>query len=366
MRAYGIEMRRPDDFHVHLREPGGLLDEVLPATVRNFGRALIMPNLTEPIVTGEQAVAYRQRILKRACKLLSPGADFEPLMTIKLTPETTAETIHEAFDCGVVAAKLYPDNPPDSKAGEVTTGSGGGIYEFTIPGPLMPVFAAMEELGMVLPVHAETPDEFVMDRETHFVEKYVSVWAEAFPKLKIVIEHATTLKSLRVALKYENVACSITAHHLLLTLDDVIGGKLRHHNFCKPVAKTRKDREALIKAATSGDPSFFFGSDSAPHRNTAKESGSAGCFTSLVALPIVAQVFERVNELNRFEPFMSIIGARFYGKPLNEGYVKLVRERWQVPYALGLESGEVKSGGIAPMDVVPFMAGEYLDWSVAA
>lgn len=322
-----IEIRTPDDWHVHLRD-GDMLRAVLAATSNVFARALVMPNIDPPVVDADQALAYRERIVLALDKVGDHA--FQPMMTIKLTPSTTKGMIVNAVAVGVLAAKLYPDRPPGKVGAEMTTNAVGGIYDYDLDGHFGDTLRVMQTEGMVLCVHAEMPDIFVMDREAKFLGAYIGDWAEAFPRLRIVIEHATTKEALDLARKWDRVACSITAHHLVMTLDDVVGGRISPHNFCKPVAKTPEDRQALIVAATSGDPSFFFGSDSAPHLRNTKEaySGSAGCFTAPVALPLLAGVFEDAGALGKLEAFVSENGARFYGVPLNERMLILTQEVW--------------------------------------
>lgn len=329
-----ITIRRPDDWHVHLRD-GALLGAVASDTARHFARALVMPNLTPPVRTGEEALAYRERILA-----VTEGLDFTPLMTIKVLPETTAEWVAGAKQAGVVAGKLYPQG--------VTTNSEDGWSEIEV---LDDAFAAMEEAGLVLSLHGEAPDAFCLDRELRFVEDTLPSIAERFPKLRIVLEHVSTRAGVAAVRELSNVAGTITAHHLHLTLDDVIGGSLHPHHFCKPVAKRPDDRDALIAAALESD-SFFLGTDSAPHLRANKEcsSGCAGLYTAPVALGLVAEVFDAQNALQHLESFTSERGARFYEVPLNEGQVTLRRGEWAVPADFG--------------GVVPMRAGETLSWQV--
>ncbi|MBL4846580.1 MAG: dihydroorotase [Planctomycetes bacterium] len=329
-----ITIRRPDDWHVHLRD-GALLGAMAGDTAGHFARALVMPNLTPPVRTGEEALAYRARILA-----VTHGLEFTPLMTIKLLPETTAECVAAAKEAGVVAGKLYPQG--------VTTNSEDGWSEIEV---LHTAFAAMEEAGLVLSLHGEAPDAFCLDRELRFVEDTLPSIAERFPKLRIVLEHVSTRAGVAAVSELANVAGTITAHHLHLTLDDVIGGALRPHHFCKPVAKRPEDREALIAAALGND-SFFLGTDSAPHLQADKESpsGCAGVYTAPVALGLVAEVFEAHSALSQLESFTSERGARFYEVPLNEGQLTLRRGEWAVPTDFA--------------GVVPMRAGQSLAWQV--
>jgi dihydroorotase len=329
-----ITIRRPDDWHVHLRD-GALLGAVASDTARHFARAMVMPNLTPPVRTGEQALAYRERILA-----VTQGLDFTPLMTIKVLPETTAEWVAGAKRAGVVAGKLYPQG--------VTTNSEDGWSQIEV---LDDAFAAMEAAGLVLSLHGEAPDAFCLDREQRFVEDTLPSIAERFPKLRIVLEHVSTRAGVAAVMELTNVAGTITAHHLHLTLDDVIGGALRPHHFCKPVAKRPEDRDALIAAALDSD-SFFLGTDSAPHLRADKEcpSGCAGAYTAPVALGLVAEVFDAHDALQQLESFTSERGARFYEVPLNEGRVTLRRGEWAVPADFA--------------GVVPMRAGQTLAWQV--
>lgn len=333
-----LRIWQPDDFHVHLRQ-GELLDHVLAPTALIYGRALVMPNLTPPILTGADALAYRHRIQDGATAL--GATTFEPLMTIKLVGTTTPRTITEAKNAGVIAGKVYPEG--------VTTNSEDGVKNMT---SLWPAFAQMETEGMVLCLHGETPGVFCMDRESHFLDTLDEL-ANVFPKLRIVLEHVTTEDAVMMVEELpDTVAATITVHHLLLTLDDVVGDKLRPHHFCKPIAKREQDRRRLVVAATSGSPKFFLGTDSAPHLRDTKEcaSGCAGIYTSPVAMEVLAELFEREGRLERLEAFTSAFGARFYGLPLNERYVDLEKvDPYLVPERL-------------PGDIVPFRAGENLHW----
>ena len=333
-----LRIRQPDDFHVHLRQ-GEMLEHVLAPTALIYGRALVMPNLTPPILTGKDAMEYRQRIKRLALALGAPT--FEPLMTIKLVSSTTPATITEAKKAGVIAGKLYPEG--------VTTNSEDGVKNMT---SMWPAFAQMEMEDMVLCLHGETPGVFCMDREAHFLRTLEEL-VKVFPKLRIVLEHVTTAQAVDLIDSFpSNVAATITVHHLLLTLDDVVGGMLKPHHFCKPIAKRVKDREALVQAATGGSPRFFLGTDSAPHARGTKEcaSGCAGVYTSPVAMEVLAELFEREASLEHLEKFTSAYGALFYGLPLNERYVDLEKvEPYTVPEHL-------------PGDIVPFKAGEKLHW----
>lgn len=331
----GFMMRRPDDWHVHMRQ-GRILEIVAPLTARYFARALVMPNTNPPILTGTDAERYRSEIAA-----VSDRA-FEPLLTIKVTPDTTPEMVRLAKSASVVAGKLYPEG--------VTTGADvGGVRDFRA---LWPVFEAMQDIGMVLCLHGELPEASVLQREHAFLPMLVEI-AESFPDLRVVLEHVSTAAGVDAVRALRNVAATITAHHLVLTIDDVIADSGLHvHHFCKPLAKTARDRDAIVKAATSGDSQFFFGSDSAPHSRDQKESGRApaGVFSAPVAISVLAQVFDDAGALDHLEKFASVNGAQFYGLPLNEGSIELLASPWVVPSSYE--------------DLVPFRAGERLGWRV--
>lgn len=329
-----IKIRKPDDFHVHLRT-GDLLTTVLPCTANVFSRALVMPNANPPILTAEDAKQYRQEILR-----LAP-AGFEPLMTIKLTDYTKPEMVRQAKKAGVIALKAYP-------AG-VATNSQDGIPDFLA---LYSVFEEMAKVGMVLSIHGEKPGVNCLYAEEEFLPTLKDI-AETFPRLKIVMEHITTGAAVKtISGLPDNVSATITAHHLHLTFSDVVSDKIRPHNFCWPIAKTVENRRALILAATSGNQKFFFGSDSAPHLRLKKESAEAspGIFSAPVALLLLATIFEERNALDRLENFVSRFGAEFYGLSLNEGSISLVPKLTEIPKEIA--------------GIVPFMAGEKLLWGV--
>lgn len=335
-----LTITRPDDFHLHLRQDGDL-DCLVSITSRVFARALAMPNLRPPVLTAADAQSYRHQILRSAVRY--GDRRFEPLMTIQLVDATTPEIVAEASEAGVVAGKLYP-------AG-VTTNSRNGVADIET---LYPVFAEMEARGMVACVHGEMPGVYCLDREKAYLTPLIRL-AKAFPKLKIVLEHVSTEVGVRTVkeLLPETVAATITAHHLLLTLDDVVGDGLQPHHFCKPLPKRPEDRAALIEAATGGSPKFFFGSDSAPHVKGAKEraDGCAGVFSAPVALPTLAEVFEGRDALHRLEAFVSMHGADFYGLPRNAGTITLRKEPWTAPLTIDRR-------------FVPFRSGETLSWKI--
>jgi dihydroorotase len=330
-------MRKPDDFHLHLRN-GALLRAVLPHTARQFKRAVIMPNTAQPILNGTDLCAYRTEILEAA-----NGCGFQPLMTIQIVEDTMPHTVVEARNAGAVAGKIYPRG--------MTTNSANGVSNYKA---IYPTLAAMEECGMLALFHGESPDPevFCLDREVEFL-KILRDMARTFPHLKIVMEHCTTARGVYcVSDLDDNVAATITVHHLFLTLNDVIGDKLEPHHFCKPVAKRPGDRAALLAVAMSDDPKFFLGTDSAPHLRGAKEctSGCAGVYTAPVAIPLLFDLFNQNGKQDAFENFCSGFGADFYGLPRNQEKILLVPEKWSVP----------------PMyeGIVPFWAGKEIGWRV--
>lgn len=346
-----LRIRMPDDFHAHLRQ-GAMLRSVLPYTAGVFGRALVMPNTEPPIETAEDVNRYAEEIWRAATSEYTTNSSFQPLMTIKLTRRTTPGIVHAARAAGAVAAKFYPE-------GATTNASGGYGSLREVP---RDVLAAIAASGLVLSIHAEDPSAFVMDREARFLGQIDDVLGRY--RLRVVVEHLTSRVGVEWVRSHDShyVAATITAHHLWTTLDDVVGGGLDPHAFCKPVPKTPDDRQALIDAATEGDDDrrFFFGSDSAPHPRGRKEcaSGCAGAFTAPVALPLLAEVFESAcshNWVHALEEFVSKHGARFYGwtnagMEFNRGSVTLAPEAWKVP---------------AEIDgVVPFLAGREMRWRV--
>jgi dihydroorotase len=340
-----IVLRQPDDWHVHLRD-GPMLSFAVDFTARQFARAIVMPNLVPPVTTAAAASAYRQRILEA----LPEGRDFTPLMTAYLTDEIDPGEIARGHESGVfTACKLYP-------AG-ATTNSASGVTDVR---KIWPVLERMQEIGMPLLVHGEvvSPDIDIFDREAVFIEQVLAPVIEAFPDLKVVLEHITTEDSVRfIETAGPNLAGTITAHHLRIERNDMFDGGLRPHAYCLPVAKRRRHREALRKAAVSGNPKFFLGTDSAPHRRQDKESacGCAGIFSAPVALESYAQTFEEEGALDRLEAFASQFGPRFYGLPLNTGHVKL--ERMASPVPATLTEDEI--------EIVPFHAGQSLSWRFA-
>jgi dihydroorotase len=341
-----LTLARPDDWHLHVRD-GAALASVIPHTAQQFGRAIIMPNLSPPVTTTELALAYRERILA----VVPDASGFIPLMTLYLTDNTSADEILRAKQSGhVYAVKLYP-------AG-ATTHSDAGVTDIRNTHAAL---AAMEEHGLPLLVHAETtdPDIDVFDRETVFIDRHLQPLAEKFPRLKIVLEHVTTREGVDfVSGSPDTVAATVTAHHLLLNRNAMFTGGLRPHAYCLPVLKREQHRAALVSAATGGNKKFFLGTDSAPHPRDAKESacGCAGIYSAHAALELYAQVFEAAGALDRLEGFACRHGADFYGLPRNTGTLTLQKTDWQVPddYPLGSSS------------MVPLFAGETLHWRVIA
>ena len=336
MASQTLTIRRPDDWHVHLRD-GEMLRTVAPFTARQFARAIVMPNLVPPITTVEAAAAYRDRIVA------ATGRGFTPLMTCYLTDQADPDELARGYAEGVwVAAKLYP-------AG-ATTNSASGVTDIR---NIHPALERMQAIGMVLCVHGEVtdPDIDVFDRETVFIEHVLSKIVDAFPALKIVFEHITTAEAVDfVAEAGPNVAATVTPHHLIVNRNAIFAGGLRPHAYCLPVAKRERHRLAVRKAATAGSPKFFLGTDSAPHARSAKESacGCAGIFNAPCALESYATVFEEEGALDRFEAFAAENGARFYGLPLNGSTITLQKDAIDVPQEID--------------GLVPFHAGETLRW----
>jgi dihydroorotase len=334
-----LTIRRPDDWHVHLRD-GDMLKTVAPYTARQFARAIVMPNLVPPITSVQAAVAYRERIAAAA------GPGFTPLMTAYLTDDISSDEMARGQEQGVwIAAKLYP-------AG-ATTNSASGVTDIR---RIYPVLEGMERIGMVLCVHGEVtdPDVDVFDREAVFIDRVLTDVVRDFPGLKIVFEHITTADAADFVVSAgDNVAATVTPQHLIINRNAIFAGGLRPHAYCLPVAKREEHRLAVCKAATSGSPKFFLGTDSAPHSREAKESscGCAGIFNAPFALESYATVFEEEGALDKLEAFASENGPLFYGLPLNDGTVTLQRSAVEVPEEIG--------------GVVPFHAGETLGWKFA-
>ena len=339
-----ITIRRPDDWHVHLRD-GNMLEAVARYTSAQFARAIVMPNLSSPIVTAAAAAAYRERILTA----VPENSDFTPLMTAYLTDVSNPQEVADGFASGVfTAAKLYPAN--------ATTNSTHGVTDIS---NIIPVLEKMQDIGMPLLIHGEVTDADVdiFDREAVFIEKILSGLADDLPALKIVLEHITTAGAVEfVGAAGPNIAATITPHHLHINRNAIFEGGIRPHAYCLPIAKRERHRLALRKAATSGSPKYFLGTDSAPHEIDAKESacGCAGIFNAPFALESYAAVFDEEHALDRLEGFASEHGARFYGLPLNEGTINLERAAISVAEEINVGSASV----------VPFHAGQQLDWKI--
>jgi dihydroorotase len=344
IQAETLTIRRPDDWHVHLRD-GDMMRSVLPYTARQFARAIVMPNLSPPITDVAATIAYRERIIAA----LPAGAEFTPLMTAYLTDSTNPDEMQRGFDEGVfTAAKLYPAN--------ATTGSAHGVTNIAA---IMPVLERMQAIGMPLLIHGEVTDNDVdiFDREAVFIERILSPLMRDLPALKIVFEHITTQDAADFVLDAPgNIAATITPQHLHLNRNAMLVGGIRPHAYCLPVAKREKHRLALRKAAVSGSSKFFLGTDSAPHEKSAKESacGCAGIFNAPFAMESYAAVFDEENALDKLEGFASLNGPAFYGLPVNQGTITLERSAVKVPGILPA----------ADTGIVPFHAGEELSWKM--
>ena len=339
-----LTITRPDDWHLHLRD-GALMQSVLPDTARQFARAIVMPNLKPPVTTTLQALEYRQRILAA----LPANAAFEPLMTLYLTDNTSADEIRKAHESGIVhAVKLYP-------AG-ATTNSDAGVTDIR---KTYSALAEMQRCGMPLLVHGEVTDPAidVFDREAVFIERVMMPLLRDLPGLRVVFEHITTRDAVQfVESAPDNIAATITAHHLLYNRNAMFSGGIRPHYYCLPVLKRELHRAALGVAAVSGNPKFFLGTDSAPHAQSAKETscGCAGIYTAHAAMEFYAQAFEQLGALDKLEGFASFFGADYYRLPRNTDTITLRREDWQVPASVGF--GEQR--------LVPLCAGETMMWKL--
>lgn len=339
-----LTLTRPDDWHLHVRD-GAALAAVVPHSARQFGRALIMPNLKPPVTTAAQAMAYRERILAA----VPAGLDFQPLMSLYLTDNLPPDEIRRARAAGVVAAKLYP-------AG-ATTNSDAGVTDIR---KTYPTLEAMQREGLLLLVHGEVTDPAidVFDREKVFIDTQLIPLRADFPELKIVVEHITTREAAQyVGASDRFTAGTITAHHLLYNRNAIFTGGIRPHYYCLPVLKREEHRQALVQAATSGSGKFFLGTDSAPHAAHLKEhaSGCAGCYTALSALELYAEAFDAAGALDRLEAFASVDGPAFYGLPRNTGTVTLRRESWTLPESVPFGEAQLK----------PLRGGETLAWRLA-
>jgi len=337
-----ITLIRPDDWHIHLRD-GAALQTTVPHAAHQFARAIVMPNLRPPVTTTGSARAYRERILAA----VPAGLAFEPLMTLYLTDNTSAEEIRAARDSGIVhGVKLYP-------AG-ATTNSDSGVTNLE---RVYPALEAMAETGLPLLVHGEVtdPEVDIFDRELRFIEDRLAPLLQRFPGLRVVLEHITTRDAVQfVRAAPEGVAATITAHHLLLNRNHMLVGGIRPHHYCLPVLKRETHRQALVEAAISGEPRFFLGTDSAPHAREDKESacGCAGMYTAPSAIELYAEAFDAAGALDRLEDFASRFGPAFYGLPVNSDTITLEQTDWELPtsYPFGDTS------------VVPLRAGATVHW----
>lgn len=339
-----LTITRPDDWHLHLRD-GAALQAVLPHTVRQFARAIAMPNLKPPVRTVTEAAAYRDRIIAA----IPEGQTFEPLMTLYLTDNTSPKEIIAAKESGFVkAVKYYP-------AG-ATTNSDFGLTDIRNGDR---VFEAMQAVDLPLLLHGEVTDKTVdmFDREQVFIEQYLIPLKEKFPKLRIVLEHITTSDAVKFVLSADsNIAATITPQHLLLNRNSIFQGGIRPHFYCLPILKRETHRQALIEAATSGNPKFFLGTDSAPHARDKKETscGCAGCYSALHALELYAEAFESVDALDKLEAFASFHGADFYRLPRNTEKITLTKKTWRIPDELPFPDA----------GLVPLRAGEEITWQM--
>lgn len=341
-----LTMRRPDDWHLHLRD-GEMLEAVLPETTRHFARAIIMPNLVPPVVTSQQAVAYRERIIAA----VPEGADFTPLMTLYLTEATDPEDVRAAYAAGIATAvKLYP-------AG-ATTNSASGVRDFD---KVRPVLEVMAEIGMPLCVHGEMTnnDIDIFDREAVFIDKVLKPLRKKVPDLRVVMEHVTTQDAVDyVRDSHKNLAATITTHHLIINRNHILAGGIKPHFYCLPVAKREAHRIALVQAAVSGDKRFFLGTDSAPHTdpNKLQACGCAGIFTAPNTMSCLAEVFDVAGRIAKLEDFASLNGPRFYGLPPNDETITLTKGD-PVHYPAQIETAD------GPVTV--FDPGFDLHWRVA-
>ncbi len=340
-----LTLTRPDDWHLHVRD-GDALATVVPHTAAQFGRAIIMPNLRPPVTTTEAALAYKARIQAA----VPPGVAFEPLMTLYLTDKLPADEIQRAKDAGVVAAKLYP-------AG-ATTNSDAGVTDLK---KIYKTLDAMQRAGLLLLVHGEvtSPEIDLFDREAVFIDQQLIPLRRDFPELKIVFEHITTREAAQYVQESDRfLGATLTAHHLLYNRNAIFTGGIRPHYYCLPVLKRETHRLALLAAATSGNPKFFLGTDSAPHAVHLKEhaSGCAGCYTAHAAMELYAQAFDSANALDKLDGFASFFGADFYGLPRNSGQITLKRDSWTPPASFAFGQAELK----------PLASGEALAWRLVA
>lgn len=339
-----LSLKRPDDWHIHLRD-GIALERTVQDAAQAFSRVVVMPNLIPPIRTLKEAVNYRNRIISHA-----KSASFSPLMTLYLTDETDPVDLRQAKEQGIVGCKLYPQG--------ATTNSEFGVTEIK---KLYPVFEAMENAGLLLLLHGEVTDPRtdIFDREVIFIDTVLTKILQDFPKLKIVLEHITTKHAVEfVKQASSQLGATITAHHLWLNRNDLLSGGIKPHHYCLPVVKRESDRLALIQAAISGNSKFFLGTDSAPHAQSKKESacGCAGIYTGYHALPLYAEIFEAHDALEKLEGFASQFGADFYGLPHNTETVTLIKSPWIVPTTLPF---------LEDVPVIPFLADQILQWRLS-
>jgi dihydroorotase len=338
-----ITLTRPDDWHIHLRD-GDALQRTVADAARYFGRAIAMPNLVPPVTDTQQALAYKERILAAR----PAGSSFEPLMVLYLTDNTEPQEIFRAKAAGIHACKLYP-------AG-ATTNSASGVTDLK---KVYPVLEAMQETGMLFLLHGEVTDSAIdiFDREKTFIDRTLTQLVDHFPALRMVLEHITTSEAAAfVSEAPANVGATITAHHLLYNRNHMLAGGIRPHYYCLPILKRNTHQQALIEAATSGNPKFFLGTDSAPHAHNRKEAacGCAGSYTANAALELYAEAFEDAGALDKLEGFASHFGPDFYQLPRNTDTITLVKQSWQVPDSLTL----------GDQSLIPLRAGETLRWQV--
>ncbi len=339
-----ITLIQPDDWHLHVRN-GEILNTVIQHTANQFARAIIMPNLNPPVLTVDQALSYRDEILQA----LPADTAFNPLMTLYLTADLTAEEVKKAADCEFVhAIKLYP-------AG-ATTNSDSGVSDLK---GIYPILEVMQQVDLPLLIHGEVtnPDCDIFDRERVFIENSLTDIAEKFPALRIVVEHVTTEEAVNFVLNgSEKIAATITPQHLMFNRNAILAGGIRPHYYCLPVIKREKHRQALLKAATSGNPKFFLGTDSAPHLSHLKESscGCAGCYSAYGAIELYTEIFEQAGALDKLEGFASLHGPDFYQLPRNNKTISLQKQNWTVP----------DSYNVGKHTITPLKAGENLSWKL--
>ena len=339
-----LTLTQPDDWHLHVRN-GSVLKAVIPHTARQFARAIIMPNLTPPVTTVAQALAYRNEILQA----IPDGINFTPLMTLYLTESTSADEVRKvAVSPSVYAFKLYP-------AG-ATTNSDAGVAKLA---SIYNILEAMQKWDIPLLVHGEvtTDDVDIFDRERQFIDESLSRIVTDFPELRIVVEHVTTKEAVAFVLSASDfISATITPQHLMFNRNAILAGGIHPHYYCLPILKREIHRQALVAAATSGNPKFFLGTDSAPHLSHAKESacGCAGCYSAHAALELYAEAFERVNALDKLEGFASFFGADFYRLPRNTTLITLEKTSWKIPEAYPVETDKL----------IPLRAGESINWKL--